>query len=211
MAKLTNKDFEILEFIKEQQIKKGFPPSVREICEAVGLKSTATIHARLKKLETHGKIVRDSTKNRSIKIVESETDIPQSNFSESFGERYLEIPVVGKVAAGVPITAVEYITDTFALPMEFAKNKDLFMLKVSGESMINAAILDGDLIIVQKQSTAMNGDIVVALIDNENATVKTFYKEKDYIRLQPENDTMEPIIVKDVIILGKVVGVFRKL
>ena len=211
MAKLTNKDFEILEFIKEQQIKKGFPPSVREICEAVGLKSTATIHARLKKLETHGKIVRDSTKNRSIKIVESETDIPQSNFSESFDERYLEIPVVGKVAAGVPITAVEYITDTFALPMEFAKNKDLFMLKVSGESMINAAILDGDLIIVQKQSTAMNGDIVVALIDNENATVKTFYKEKDYIRLQPENDTMEPIIVKDVIILGKVVGVFRKL
>ena len=211
MAKLTNKDFEILEFIKEQQIKKGFPPSVREICEAVGLKSTATIHARLKKLEIHGKIVRDSTKNRSIKIVESETDIPQSNFSGSFDEKYLEIPVVGKVAAGVPITAVEYITDTFALPMEFAKNKDLFMLKVSGESMINAAILDGDLIIVQKQSTAMNGDIVVALIDNENATVKTFYKEKDYIRLQPENDTMEPIIVKDVIILGKVVGVFRKL
>ncbi len=210
MAKLTNKDFEILEFIKEQQIKKGFPPTVREICEAVGLKSTATIHARLKKLETHGKIIHDSSKNRSIKIVESPSD-KENNIFGVYNDKYLEVPVVGKVAAGTPITAVEYITDTFALPMEFAKNKDLFMLKVSGESMINAAILDGDLIIVQKQPTAVSGDIVVALLDNENATVKTFYKENGYIRLQPENDTMEPIIVKDVIILGKVVGVFRKL
>lgn len=209
MAKLTNKDFEILDFIKEQQLQRGFPPSVREICEAVGLKSTATIHARLKKLEAHGKIERDSSKNRSIKVV----DYPEKEERVITGtsDKYLEVPVVGKVAAGIPITAVEYITDTFPLPMEFAKNKDLFMLRVSGESMINAAILDGDLIIVQKQPTAVNGDIVVALVDNENATVKTFYKEKDYIRLQPENDTMEPIIVKNVIILGKVVGVFRKL
>lgn len=209
MAKLTNKDFEILDFIKNEQVKKGFPPSVREICDAVGLKSTATIHARLRKLELHGKIIRDSSKNRSIKIVGMEDeplDILKYN-----SDKYIDIPVYGKVAAGQPITAINEVFDTFALPIEYAQNKDLFMLKVTGESMINAAILDGDLIIVQKQSTAQNGEIVVALLDNENATVKTFYKENGYIRLQPENDTMEPIIADDVVILGKVIGIFRKL
>lgn len=209
MSKLSDKDFEILEFIKEQQLLKGFPPSVREICEAVGLKSTATIHARLKKLEMHGKIIRDSSKNRSIKIVGMEKEKPQNITYHD--DKYIDVPVYGKVAAGNPITAFEDISDTFALPMSFANNKDLFMLKVTGESMINAAILDGDYIIVQKQPTANNGDIVVALIDNENATVKTFYKENGHIRLQPENDWMEPIIVDNVTILGKVRGVFRKM
>ena len=209
MSKLSDKDFEILEFIKEQQLLKGFPPSVREICEAVGLKSTATIHARLKKLEMHGKIVRDSSKNRSIKIVGIEEEKPQNITYHD--DKYIDVPVYGRVAAGNPITAFEDISDTFALPMSFANNKDLFMLKVTGESMINAAILDGDYIIVQKQPNANNGDIVVALIDNENATVKTFYKENGHIRLQPENDWMEPIIVDNVTILGKVCGVFRKM
>ena len=207
MSKLSEKDYEILEFIKGELTKKGFPPSVREICDTVGLKSTATIHARLTKLEEHGKIIRDSSKNRSIKVVEDKT----SSKVEYVADKYIDIPVYGNVAAGQPITAIDEINDTFPLPISYAKNKDLFMLKVSGESMINAAILDGDMIIVSKQPTANNGDIVVALLDNENATVKTFYKENGYIRLQPENDTMEPIIVKEAKILGKVIGIFRKL
>ena len=202
MAELSGKDYEILNFIERQLEKKGFPPSVREICEAVGLSSTATIHARLKKLENHGKIVRDSSKNRSIMIVGKEN---------MRNDKYIDVPVYGKVTAGIPITAVEDITDTFPLPMDFAGNKELFMLKVQGESMINAAILDGDYIIVERSPTAENGDIVVALLDNENATVKTFYKENGHFRLQPENDYMEPIIVDEVVILGRVTGVFRKL
>lgn len=207
MAELTAKDYEILNFIGRQLEEKGFPPSVREICEAVGLSSTATIHARLKKLEKHGKIIRDASKNRSIMVVgkESPKNVQYND------DKYLDVPVYGRVTAGVPITAVEDIQDTFPLPMDFARNKDLFMLKVQGESMINAAILDGDLIIVQKQATANNGDIVVALLDGENATVKTYYKENGHFRLQPENDYMEPIIVNELSILGKVVGVFRKL
>lgn len=207
MAELTAKDYEILDFIGRQLEEKGFPPSVREICEAVGLSSTATIHARLKKLEKHGKIIRDAAKNRSIMMVGKEP--PKS--VQYNDDKYLDVPVYGRVTAGVPITAVEDVQDTFPLPMDFARNKDLFMLKVQGESMINAAILDGDLIIVQKQATANNGDIVVALLDGENATVKTFYKENGHFRLQPENDYMEPIIVSELSILGKVVGVFRKL
>lgn len=209
MADLSEKDYEILDFIKDELIKNGFPPSVREIGEKVGLKSTATIHARLRKLEEHGKIIRDSSKNRSIKVVGME----EENISkiEYVSDKYIDVPVYGNVAAGLPITAVDEVNDTFPLPISYAKNKDLFMLKVTGESMINAAILDGDMIIVSKQPDAKNGDIVVALLDNENATVKTFYKENGYIRLQPENDTMEPIIVKDVKILGKVIGIFRKL
>ena len=202
MAELSGKDYEILNFIEQQLEKKGFPPSVREICEAVGLSSTATIHARLKKLENHGKIVRDSSKNRSIMIVGKEN---------MRNDKYIDVPVYGKVTAGIPITAVEDITDTFPLPMDFVGNKELFMLKVQGESMINAAILDGDYIIVERSPTAENGDIVVALLDNENATVKTFYKENGHFRLQPENDYMEPIIADEVVILGKVTGVFRKL
>ena len=211
MAKLTDKDYEILEFIKQQQLKKGFPPSVREICDAVGLKSTATIHARLKKLETHGKIIRDSSKNRSIKVVELLDVEYDSNKIVYAQEKYIDVPVYGNVAAGSPITAIDEVEGNFALPIEFVGNKNLFMLKVCGESMINAAILDGDMVIVEACNTAENGEMVVALLDNENATVKTFYKEDGRIRLQPENDTMEPIYADDVKILGKVVGVFRKL
>lgn len=212
MSKLTDKDFQILDFIKQELSQKGFPPTVREICERMGVNSTATVHSRLKKLEEHGKIVRDASKNRSIRVVEA-TESRQTAISEInyVSDKYIDIPVYGNVAAGQPITAVDEVTDTFPMPVGFAKNKDMFMLKVSGESMINAAILDGDFIIVEKQPTACNGDIVVALTDNENATVKTFFKEKGHIRLQPENDTMEPIIVKDAKILGKVVGIFRKL
>ncbi|MBS7298666.1 MAG: transcriptional repressor LexA [Eubacteriales bacterium] len=198
MAKLGEKDYQILEFIRKQQESRGFPPTVREICTHIGLTSTATVHARLKKLEDHGLIVKEGAKNRSIKVV--------SDGNESF----VKVPVYGKITAGVPITAVEDISGSFPVPSDIATNKELFMLKVEGESMINAAILDGDMIIVQKQSTADNGDIVVALINGEDATVKTFYKEENHFRLQPENDSMEPIIVDDVEILGKVVGVFRK-
>lgn len=207
MSELSSKDYEILNFIEDQLNKKGFPPSVREICEAVGLSSTATIHARLKKLEKHGKIVRDSSKNRSIMLVGSD----HGRRIEYKDDKYIDVPIYGKVTAGMPITAVQDFRDTFPLPMNFANNKDLFMLKVQGESMINAAILDGDYIIVERQPTANNGDIVVALVDNENATVKTYYKENGHFRLQPENDFMEPIIVNELAILGKVVGVFRKL
>lgn len=198
MAKLGEKDYQILDFIKSQLEKRGFPPSVREICAEVGLTSTATVHARLKKLEQHGLIVREGAKNRSIKVV--------SENSES----YINVPVYGKITAGVPITAVEDISESFPIPSSLSSDRELFMLKVEGESMINAAILDGDMIIVQKQPSADNGDIVVALIDGEDATVKTFYRENNHIRLQPENDAMEPIIVDNVEILGKVVGVFRK-
>lgn len=208
MAGLSQKDYEILDFILDKQNKMGYPPTVREICEAVGLSSTATIHARLKKIEKYGYIVKENAKNRSIKVVNYKNSIPEIKYQE---DEFLKVPVYGKVTAGQPITAIEDISDVFPLPMSFAKNHDLFMLRVQGESMINAAILDGDLIIVEKTPVARNGDIVVALIDRENATVKTFYKENGHYRLQPENDTMEPIIVNEVEILGKVVGVFRKL
>lgn len=212
MAELSAKDYEILDFIEKQLELKGFPPSVREICEAVNLSSTATIHARLKKLETHGKIVRDASKNRSIMVVGKEIQHKEEKPHIIYtNDRYLDVPIYGKVTAGTPITAIHENQDTFPLPADFAHNKDLFMLRVQGESMINAAILDGDMIIVERQTTAKNGDIVVALIDNENATVKTFYKENGHFRLQPENDHMDPIIVNEVAILGKVVGVFRKL
>ena len=213
MSKVTEKDFQIMDFIYEQIEIKGYPPSVREICDAVGLTSTATVHARLKKLENMGYIVKESSKNRSMRLINY---IPKGssvlkNISDAYDDKYLEVPVYGKVTAGVPITAVQQQDcDTFPLPMDFAHNKDIFMLKVSGESMINAAILDGDYIIVQQQPTASNGDIVVALVNGDEATVKTFYKEKGHFRLQPENDTMDPIIVDEVSIIGKVVGVFRK-
>ncbi|MBQ7794663.1 MAG: transcriptional repressor LexA [Clostridia bacterium] len=199
MAKLGEKDYQILSFIREQLEKRGFPPTVREICAEIGLSSTATVHARLKKLEEHGLIVKDGGKNRTLKIVGEDT------------EQYVNVPIYGKITAGVPITAIEDISGSFPIPASIARNKELFMLRVEGESMINAAILDGDLILVQRQPTADNGDIAVALINGEEATVKTFYKEDGYIRLQPENDSMEPIILSNVEILGKVIGVFRTL
>ena len=214
MAKLTDKDYQIMDFIYEQTEIKGFPPTVREICEAVGFTSTATVHSRLKKLESMGYIIKESSKNRSMRLVNYSPrgENVLKNLDENYNQKYLEIPIYGKITAGAPITAVqETDCDTFPLPMDFAKNKDLFMLRVSGDSMINAAILDGDYIIVRRQPTASNGDIVAAMINGGGATVKTFYMEKGHFRLQPENDEMEPIIVKEVSILGKVVGVFRKM
>lgn len=214
MAKLTDKDYQIMDFIYEQTEIKGFPPTVREICEAVGFTSTATVHSRLKKLESMGYIIKESSKNRSMRLVNYSPrgENVLKNLDENYNQKYLEIPIYGKITAGTPITAVqETDCDTFPLPMDFAKNKDLFMLRVSGDSMINAAILDGDYIIVRRQPTASNGDIVAVMINGGEATVKTFYMEKGHFRLQPENDEMEPIIVKEVSILGKVVGVFRKM
>ncbi len=210
MANLSEKDYEILSFISDYIRTHGYPPSVRDICDAVGLSSTATVHARINKLVKAGKLIKDNSKNRSLRVVDTGSVEFNVN-TQSVDSRYLEVPVLGKVTAGQPITAIEDHTDTFPLPMDFAKNKDLFMLNVRGDSMINAAILDGDQIIVQKQPFASNGDIVVALVDGESATVKTFYKENGHFRLQPENDTMDPIIVDEVSIIGKVVGVFRRL
>ena len=202
MAKITEKDYEIMDFIYECITENGFPPTVREICRAVGLNSTATVHARLQKLEREGYIVHDSSKNRSMRLINYKSD-------KDNNDKYLDVPMYGKVTAGIPITAIQENTETFPLPMNFVGNKNVFMLKVSGESMINAAIMDGDYIIVEEQPTAQNGDIVVALVNNDEATVKTFYKENGHYRLQPENDYMEPIIVDEVSIIGKVIGVFR--
>lgn len=214
MQKMSEKDYKILDFIYEQLEMNGFPPSVREIGNAVNLASTATVHARLKKLENLGFIVKDPLKNRSMRLVNY---VPEGKKKKSdvvrvetrADDKYLDVPMYGKVTAGMPITAIQDDTETFPLPISFAKNKNLFMLKVQGESMINAAILDGDYIIVEEQPTAKNGDIVVALVNDDDATVKTFYKENGHFRLQPENDTMEPIIVDELSIIGKVIGVFR--
>ena len=199
-GKISPKQTEILEYIKSEIINRGFPPAVREICEAVNLKSTSSVHSHLETLERNGYIRRDPTKPRAIEIVDDNFNLTRREL--------VNVPVVGRVAAGEPILAVENVENYFPIPAEFMPNSQTFMLNVKGESMINAGILDGDQILVQQQSTAENGDIVVALID-DSATVKTFYKEDGYYRLQPENDTMEPIIVKDVQIMGKVIGVFR--
>lgn len=194
-----DKQNEIYDFLKIFTESKGYPPSVREICEAVSLKSTSTVHGHLKRLEKKGLIRRDPTKPRALEILE---------LSENKKEM-INIPIVGKVTAGVPILATENIEGSFQLPLEYIKhNKELFMLKVSGESMINVGINDGDYAIIEKTDSALNGDIVVALIESE-ATIKTFFKEKDHFRLQPENDTMEPIIVKECSILGRIVGLYR--
>lgn len=203
---LSNKQLQILSFLKSELKSKGYPPSVREICQSVGIKSTSTVHSYLSKLEDKGYIRRDPTKPRAIEILDSENDMNASN-----SKKMINIPIVGKVTAGNPILAVENIEDTFPMPANFiGSNDDLFILSVKGESMIDAAILDDDYIVVKKQAHASNGDIVVALIEEE-ATVKRFFKEKDRFRLQPENKFMEPIYVRDVSILGKVVGVFRKM
>ncbi|NLM44688.1 MAG: transcriptional repressor LexA [Clostridiales bacterium] len=199
---LSKKQIEILEFIKKELATKGYPPSVREICEAVNLKSTSTVHGHLEKLEKKGYIRRDPTKPRAIEVLDSNSYI----FSK---KEIVELPIVGKVTAGQPILAQENIEDTFPIPIDFVGNKVSFMLVVKGDSMINAGILDGDYVIVQKQSYANNGDIVVALLDDE-ATVKRFFKEKNYFRLQPENPIYEPIITENLLIIGKVTGVLRK-
>lgn len=204
MVKLSKRQQDILNFIKEEVREKGYPPSVREIGEAVGLASSSTVHGHLARLESKGLIRRDPTKPRAIEILDYDESIPKT--------KVVNVPVVGKVTAGMPITAIENIEEYFPLPEHFAPGDgNLFMLKVVGDSMIEAGILDGDYVIVRKQNSANNGEIVVAMTEEDEATVKRLFKEKDFIRLQPENSTMEPIIVKNVTILGKVIGVFRQI
>lgn len=200
-GKISRKQQEILDYIKEEILNKGYPPAVRDICEAVHLKSTSSVHAHLATLERNGYIRRDPTKPRAIEILDD-------NFNLTRRE-VVNVPIVGTVAAGAPLLAVQNIENYFPIPAEYLPNQKIFMLKVKGTSMINAGILDGDCVIVAQQPTAENGDTVVALID-DSATVKTFYREDGYFRLQPENDTMDPIIVRgELTILGKVIGVVR--
>lgn len=210
MGDLNKREKAILSFIEKQLNAFGYPPSVREIGKAVGLSSTATVHGYLAKLQEKGYIRKESQKGRTLRLITNEA-APKTEEKDFYhGKELVEVPVIGKITAGAPILAVENVTDTFPIPIDFVGNCESFMLTVRGESMIEAGILDGDYILVKKQKTANNGQIVVALIGDE-ATVKTFYKEKDHIRLQPENCTMEPIIVPDCEILGKVAGVFRKM
>ncbi len=198
---ITDKQKEILEYIKEEVLNHGYPPSVRDICEAVHLKSTSSVHAHLATLEKKGYIRRDPTKPRAIEIVDEQFNLTRHEF--------VNVPVVGTVAAGQPLLAVEQIEQYFPLPSEVLPNQKVFMLRVKGDSMINAGIFDGDRVVVQQQPIAQNGDIVVALVE-DSATVKTFYREDGYFRLQPENDAMDPIIVEgELQILGKVIGVIR--
>lgn len=209
---LNKREKAILKYIEKQIKANSYPPSVREIGKAVGLSSTATVHEYLAKLEEKGYIKKESQKGRTLRLLkgilkEEKKEEPKQVYTS---REMVDVPVIGKITAGAPILAVENVTDTFPIPIDFVGNSESFMLTVSGESMIEAGILDGDYILVKKQNTANNGEIVVALIEDE-ATVKTFYKENGHIRLQPENSTMEPIIVPNCEILGKVAGVFRKM
>lgn len=198
MRQVRDKQNEIYEFLKTYTDNKGYPPSVREICEAVGLKSTSSVHGHLKRLESKGLIKRDPTKPRALEIKD-----------DSIKKEIINVPIIGKVTAGLPILANENIEDVFPIPLDYiSHNQELFMLNISGDSMINAGIFDGDLAIIEKCKTAKNGEIVVVLIENE-ATIKRFYKEKNHIRLQPENDNMEAIIVNNCKLLGRLVGLFR--
>lgn len=199
-GKMTEKQREILEYIKQEILQKGYPPAVREICEAVHLKSTSSVHSHLETLEKNGFIRRDPTKPRAIEILDDDFNLTR--------REVVNVPVIGQVAAGEPILAEQNIQDYFPIPVEYMPNSETFMLKVKGESMVNAGILSGDTVLVQRQSDARNGDMVVALV-NDSATVKTFYKEDGHYRLQPENDAMAPIIVDQCEVLGKVFGVFR--
>lgn len=198
--KLSSKQQQILEYIKEEILAKGYPPTVREICEKVGLKSTSSVHAHLNTLEDNGYIRRDPTKPRAIEIVDDEFALTRRDM--------VQIPVVGRVAAGEPLLVVENIENYFALPAEFMPNAETFILKVKGDSMINVGFFENDYLIVEKTSTARDGDIVVALLE-DSVTVKRFYKETGRIRLQPENDDMDPIYVDDCIIVGKVHSLYR--
>lgn len=202
-GKISQKQSEILEYMKNEILNRGFPPSVREICEAVHLKSTSSVHSHLETLEKNGYIRRDPTKPRAIEIVDDNFNLVR--------RETVNVPIIGKVSAGQPLLAVENIDGYFPIPSEYMPNSKTFMLIVQGNSMINAGIFDGDYVIVEQQQTAENGQKVVALVE-DSATVKTFYKEDGHIRLQPENDTMDPIIVEQdqfFQILGKVIGVFR--
>lgn len=199
-GKISEKQRQILEYIKQEILQRGYPPAVREICEAVNLKSTSSVHSHLETLEKNGYIRRDPTKPRAIEILDDDFNLTR--------REVVNVPVIGQVAAGEPILAEQNIQDYFPIPAEYMPNAESFMLKVKGESMINAGIMSGDTVLVQRQADAKNGDMVVALVD-DSATVKTFYKEDGYYRLQPENDSMDPIIVDHCEILGKVFGVFR--
>jgi repressor LexA len=199
-GKITPKQQDILDYIKTEILEKGYPPAVREICEAVKLKSTSSVHSHLETLEKNGYIRRDPTKPRAIEILDDTFNLVRREL--------VNVPIIGTVTAGEPILAFENIEGYFPIAPEFLHNKQTFMLKVKGESMINVGIYDGDMVLVEEATTAANSDIVVALVD-DSATVKRFYKENGYFRLQPENDNMSPIIVKDVSILGKVIGLFR--
>lgn len=199
-GKISKKQQEILDYIKSEILNRGFPPAVREICEAVHLKSTSSVHAHLETLEKNGYIRRDPTKPRAIEIVDDNFNLVRREM--------VNVPLLGHVAAGEPLLAVENVESYFPIPAEFMPNAETFMLTVQGESMVNAGILNGDKVIVERRSSARDGEIVVALVE-DSATVKTFYKENGYFRLQPENDYMDPIIVDNVEILGKVIGVLR--
>lgn len=203
MSKLSNRQQAILEFIKMEVREKGYPPSVREIGEAVGLASSSTVHGHLDRLEKKGLIRRDPTKPRAIEILDADdNEMP-------FPLAIAKVPVIGKVTAGIPITATENIEDYFPLPADKVGDHNVFILSIVGESMIDAGIHNGDYVIVRQQQSASNGDIVVAMTEDDEATVKTFYRERDHIRLQPANDSMEPIRLRNVTILGKVIGLFR--
>jgi len=211
-SELNKREKAILKFIDKQIREKGYPPSVREIGKAVDLSSTATVHGYLSKLAKKGYLKKEEQKGRTLKLLKgglegSEQEMSKSAYS---GKEMVEVPIVGKISAGAPILAVENVIDTFPIPIDFVGNSESFMLTVRGDSMVEAGILDGDYILVKATNTAKNGEIVVAMIEDE-ATVKTFYKETDHVRLQPENSMMEPIMVRDCVILGKVSGVFRKI
>ena len=202
-GKISKKQSEILEYMKNEILNRGFPPSVREICEAVNLKSTSSVHSHLETLEKNGYIRRDPTKPRAIEIVDDNFNLVR--------RETVNVPIIGKVAAGEPLLAVQNVEGYFPIPSEYMPNKQTFMLVVQGDSMINAGIFSGDYVVVEKQENAENGDKVVALVE-DSATIKTFYKEKDHIRLQPENDFMDPIVIspdQQFQVLGKVIGVFR--
>lgn len=205
MTELTKRQEDILDFIKTFMVKHGFPPTIREIGEGLGISSPATIHAHLKNLEARGVIRRNDTKNRAIELLVKNEYEPQN-------ELIIDVPLLGKITAGNPIEAIERPDEFFSLPSYLIpNNKEVFTLLVNGTSMINAGILDGDIVIVERKNTARNGEIVVAMTDENEVTLKTFYKEQNYFRLQPENDTMEPIILDNVTILGKAIGLYRKI
>jgi repressor LexA len=205
MNNLTNRQKDVLNYVKSYIVEHGYPPTVREIGKALNISSPATIHAHLKNLEKKGIIRKDNSKNRAIELL-------VANEFENENEKVVDVPLLGKITAGSPIEAIEMPNELFSLPAYLLpKNKEVFTLKVSGTSMINAGILDGDIVIVERNKTAKNGEIIVAMTDENEVTLKTFYKEKDHIRLQPENDTMEPIILNNVTILGKAIGLYRKI
>lgn len=201
-VKLTAKQEQVLDFIKQHLMAKSYPPTVREICEAVGLKSTSSVHAHLETLEKKGYIRRDQEKTRAIEIIDDDFGF------NPFSREMVNIPMVGTVAAGVPLLAEQNITEYFPVPADMLPNAETFMLRVKGDSMVNMGIYEGDQLIIKRQNTASNGDVVVALVD-DSATVKRFYKENGHYRLQPENDFMEPIIVNECSVLGKVIGLIR--